>query len=270
MDKILIIENAKKKFKGELLDIVVKQIENYFELAESDYIARNNYQLNDKVLLNQNHLLHGIGNHIDLINNFSERGTVSPDFYGIDINHAFCYTTAFWNVKGDISLKEYIENYSGVVAKVNKEFFQVPYGKLDKFVERVKDVDHWLWTAESSMEIRFMPSLARDINQIGFILNVSNEIAQKLKKNSVFKEQFNKEYAMEFVSGKSREKFETEGFTADFFERADYIIFGLPKNCIEGVLVGREVEHNEAYLKTLKTLFPNSYICNLDGIVISK
>ena len=268
MDKNLIIENAKKKFNGELLEIVIKQIEDYFELAESNYIAKNNYQINDKVLLNKNHLLHGIGKHVDIINTFANRGIVSQDYFEEASDHAFCYESAFWSVLGDISLKEYIENYSGIVAKVNREYWQVPYGKLDEFVERMKEVDHWLWTAESSMEIRFMPSLARDINQIGFILNTENEIAQRLKKNSVFKEHFDREYAMEFVDEKSKEKFMTDGFTADFFERADYIIFGLPKNCIEGILVGRQVEQNDKHLETLKKLFPNSYICNLDGVVI--
>ena len=268
MNKNLIIENAKKKFNGELLEIVIKQIEDYFELAESNYIVRNTYQVNDKVLLNENHLLHGIGKHTDIINVFAERGIVSQDYFEEASNHAFCYESAFWHVSGDISLKEYIENYSGIVAKVNNEYWQVPYGKLDEFVEKMKEVEHWLWTAESSMEIRFMPSLARDINQIGFILNTENAIAQRIKKNSVFKEQFNKDYAMEFVNEKSKSKFEQNGFTEDFFERADYIIFGLPKNCIEGIIVGRQVEHNKNHLETLKILFPNSYICNLDGVVI--
>ena len=264
MDKNLIIENVKKKFNGELLNIVLKQIDNYFELAESDYVASHNYQISDSVLLSKNHLLHGIGKHVDIINVFAERGIVSQDYFEDASDHAFCYESAFWSVLEDIPLKEYIENYSGIVAKVNSEYWQVPYGRLDEFVERMKEVEHWLWTAESSMEIRFMPSLARDINQIGFILNTENEIAQKLKKNSVFKEQFNKDYAMEFVSEKSKEKFMTDGFTADFFKRADYIIFGFPKNCIEGIIVGRQVEYNESHLETLKTLFPNSYICNFN------
>ena len=268
MDKYFIIENAKKKFKGELLDIVIKQIEDYFELVESGYVIQNNYQINDKVILNKNHLLHGIGKHTGIIKNFAERGVVSQDYFEDESDHAFCYESAFWNVKGDISLKEYIENYSGIVAKVNHEYWQVPYGKLDEFVEKMKEVDHWLWTAESSMEIRFMPSLARDINQIAFIFNTENEMAQKLRNNSVFREPFNKEYAMEFVNEKSKDKFIQEGFIADFFERADYIIFGLPKNCIEGVLVGRQLENNEVYLRELKKLFPNSYICNLEVIVI--
>ena len=137
-------------------------------------------------------------------------------------------------------------------------------------MESIRNVDHWLWTAESSMEIRFMPSLARDINQIGFILNTENDTAKRMRKNSVFKDNFNKEYAYEFVShkNKTKEEFLNSGYDNDFFERADYIIFGLPKNCIEGVIVGRQVEHNEECLKTLKSLFTNCYICNLDGVVI--
>ena len=68
--------------------------------------------------------------------------------------------------------------------------------------------------------------------------------------------------------------FEKRWDTADqerynyILERADYIIFGLPKNCIEGILVGRQVEQNNKHIETLKALFPNSYICNLDGVVI--
>lgn len=218
--------------------------------------------------MNQNHLLHGIGKHTDLIALFAERGITSPDFFGTEINHAFCYTAAFWNVKSEISLKEYIENYSGIVAKVNDEYWQVPYKKLDEFVEKLRNVDHWLWTAESSMEVRFMPSLAKDLNQIAFITNTENELSQKLRKNSVFKKSFNQKYIYEFVTDKAKEKFQKEGFIADFFKRAEYIIFGLPKNCIEGIIVGRKVENNNEHLNSLKELFPNCYICNLDGKVI--
>lgn len=262
MDKNLIIENAKKKFTGNLLDIVLKQIDDYFELAESNYIVKNNYQINDKVLLNKNHLLHGIGKHVDIINVFAERGIVSQDYFEEVSDHAFCYESAFWNVKGNITLKEYIENYSGIVAKVNDEYWQVPYGRLDEFVEKMKEVEHWLWTAESSMEIRFMPSLAKNANQVAFIVNTEHELSQKLRQNSVFKDPFNKEYAYEFLTNNSnsKEKFLKEGFKEDFFLRADYLIFGLPANTIEGILVGREVENNQQHLTTLKTLFPNCYI----------
>lgn len=268
MNKNIVIEKAKKKFKGELLELVIKQINDYFKLSESNYQIVNKYQINDKVKLTKNNLLHGIGKHQDIVNIFAERGIVSQDFFDSSSDHAFCHESAFWNVKSDISLKQYIENYSGIVAKVNNKYFQVPYGKLDEFVEKMKKVDHWLWTAESSMEIRFMPSLARDINQIGFILNVENEIAQQLRSNSIFNKKFNKEYAFEFINEKAKAKFQKEGFVADFFERADYLIFGLPKNCIEGIIVGRKLERNKNNLQTLNNLFPNCYICNVEGIVI--
>ncbi|MBQ2872597.1 MAG: hypothetical protein IJE89_01195 [Bacilli bacterium] len=268
MNKELIIEIAKNKFKGELLETVLNQINTYFELKNSGYVADKKYNLNDDVILNKNHLLHGIGRHSDIVSIFADRGIISQDFLGDDSNHAFCYTSAFWSVKKDISLKEYIENYSGIIAKVNDQYLQVPYGKLDEFVENMKKVDHWLWTAESSMEIRFMPSLARNINQIGFIVNMENELCQKLRDNSIFKSNFNKEYSYEFISGKAKEKFLNEGFNADFFQRADYLIFGVPQNVIEGIVVGRIVENNQDYLNQLKSLFPNCYICNLDGKVI--
>lgn len=268
MNKEFIINNSKKKFNGELLGIVLKQIDDYFELAESNYKIENKYCVGDDVVLNQNHLLHGIGNHTDIINIFAERGIVSQDYFEDASNHAFCYESAFWSVNKDIYLEEFVKNYSGIVAKYNDIYEQISYGKLDEFVEKMKNIDHWLWTAESSMEIRFMPSLARNINQIGFIVNTENEIAQRIKNNSVFKNDFNKEFAYEFVNGKAKEKFLQDGFTADFFQRADYIIFGFPKNCIEGVLVGRIIENNQEYLDKIKELFPNCYICNLDGKVI--
>jgi len=268
IDKELVYENAKKKFSGELLEIVIKQIDNYCELDNSNYIISNKYNIGDLVYLNKNHLLHGIGTNIKYLDIMSKRGIVSQDYFGDCSDHAFCYESAFWNVKNEISLGQYIKNYSGIVAKVKDEYIQVPYGALDDFVEKLKDIDHWLWTAESSMEIRFMPSLARNTNQVGFIINMESDLAQELRKNSIFKEPFNRKYAFEFIGEKAKEKFVIEGFNSDFFLRADYLIFGVPCCLIEGIVVGREVENNLDYLKKLKSLFINRYICNLEGRVI--
>lgn len=89
-----------------------------------------------------------------------------------------------------------------------------------------------------------------------------------LRKNSVFKESFNKEYAFEFVNSKSKEKFLKNSFTMDYFKHTDYLILGLPKNCIDGILVGRKYEKDEKILNKIKELLANCYICNLDGKVI--
>jgi hypothetical protein len=154
-----------------------------------------------------------------------------------------------------------------MIAKYDNTWEQVPYGELDAFVEKMRTSDAWMWTAESSMEIRFMPSLAKDNNQVAFILNTSNPIAKRIKENSIFRNKELDKYKYSFIHEKAVKDFEN-GFKLDVFERAEYIIFGFPKNCIEGVLVGRIVENNKNYLNQIKELFPNSYICNLDGKVI--
>ena len=57
----------------------------------------------------------------------------------------------------------------------------------------------------------------------------------------------------------------------DFFtDRESAILFGVPSNLIEGILVGREYEKDQSKLKEIKQLIPNAYICNLDGKVIIK
>ena len=268
MNRDLIINNTKKKFEGELLDIVLKQVDNYFELAESNYEIKNRYRIGDEVILNESHLLHGIRDKVDLLDIFSERGIVSIDYLVDEVSsHAFIYNSGFWSVKNEISLKEFVINYSGMVAKYDDKWEQVPYKKLDEFVEKMRNSSAWLWTAESSMEIRFMPSLAKDNNQVAFILDTSNPLATKLKENSIFKNTKLDKYKYSFIHEKAIKDFEN-GFKLDAFERADYIIFGFPKNCIEGILVGRLVENNQEYLDKIKELFPNCYICNLDGKVI--
>lgn len=267
-DKEIVIANAKKKFNGQLLDIVLNQIETYFKVLSSNTKIQTKYKVGDSVILTKDHLLHGIGTHLDVLETIAKRGIVSQDYYGDTSNHAFAYESAFWTVAKEITLKEYIINYSGMIAKYNDKYEQVPYGKLDEFVEKMKTIKHWLWTAESSMEIRFMPNLAKNTNQIGFILNLNDKDALSLRKNSIFKEPFNKEYALEFISANAKDKFIKNGFQEDFFNRTDYLIFGLPINYFEGIIVGRIIEHNKEYISQLKKLFPNCYICNLDGIII--
>ena len=50
MNKKLIIELTKNKFNGKLLEIVLNQINTYFELKNSGYIIEKKYNLNDDVI----------------------------------------------------------------------------------------------------------------------------------------------------------------------------------------------------------------------------
>ena len=101
----------------------------------------------------------------------------------IDTFHEFIWpdlNNNYYDDKGnEVSKDEYVaactEDVKHYCVKYNGKYEMVPYGQLDKFVEKMRKIPHWSWEAESSMEIRFMPSLARDINEIGFILNLNNE-----------------------------------------------------------------------------------------------
>lgn len=145
----------------------------------------------------------------------------------------------------------------------------VPYGKLDAFVEKMKQVEHWMWHGESSMEIRFMPSLAGNTNQIGFILNFESNLASKLLLNDINSKNYDKKISLEFLREDLDETFFKNKKNA-FLNRASYIIFGVPKTLIEGILVDRKYEKDDVMLDKLKGYFPNCYICNLDGKVIRK
>lgn len=53
-----------------------------------------------------------------------------------------------------------------------------------------------------------------------------------------------------------------------FTDRESAILFGIPSNFIEGILVGRKYEKDKEILEKIKILQPNCYICNLGGKVI--
>ena len=166
---------------------------------------------------------------------------------------------------------EYINNYSGIDVRYDDKNFLVPYKGLDAFVEKMRTTDHWYWESISSMEIRFMPSLARDINQYGFILNIDSAPARELNKHNVNTLEYDRSISKHFNKCFLRRKKDMPKLrTETYMNRASYVIFGMNSCFIEGVIVGRRVENDESQLDHIKELFPDCYIANLDGIVIRK
>ncbi|MBR3890918.1 MAG: HD domain-containing protein [Bacilli bacterium] len=257
-----------KFYKFKIRKIVDKQIDKYFEIEDSRFkLKQHSYKKGDEVILDTHHYLHGIGKSDKALDFVSENGIVSKDAAtGIKGRHAFTFVSGFWRVNEKISLKEYIINYSGMDVTYEKSCCLVPYGKLDEFVEKMKDVDHFKWEAESSMEIRFMPSLARDINQYGFILDISSKEAQSLIENDINAKGYDRKISKYF--GKLFDEKNDKRGICSFANRASYVIFGMNRCFIEGIVVGRKVENDVKALEELKQKFPECYVCNLDGIII--
>lgn len=258
---------AKKEFKGKTQKCLVSQIEEYYRLSD---ISRKKpkYKVGDAVSLPANTYLHGFGDDIKVFDILAENGLINKDFEFGKTNHFTHHTVSLWHIRRKIKLQDYIKNYSGMSVTYDKHFEMVPYGELDNFVEKMKKVPHWSWTAESSMEIRFMPSLAKDKNQLAFIINGRDKDLLSLFEKDLINSEFDFEIAKDFLNEKQQSRSAEELRSSPGITRIGYVLFGVPKTLFEGVLVGRKFEKNKNLLKHIKEKLPDCYICNLDGKII--
>lgn len=278
MNKEFFYKRIDELFSDKKANNVFKeQVDNYLELKDLK-IERPNYKIGDLVRLKKGMFMRGEGAIAELSDDklefISNNGFLSPDItlnYNSNQKTPLCIPV--WNIQNDILLKDYIELYSGCTLRVgrkneNNKTFLVPYRHLDDAIEQLRNLKFWMWSSEQTKEIRFMPNLAKDDPnvQIAFIMNVDN--ADKLIFNDIFNLNFDKSVLEQFIQ---------EFFINDFIygKRDDFttnresaIIFGIPSCFIEGILVGRIIEKDEAKLDKLKNIFNDCYICNLDGKVI--
>ena len=127
---------------------------------------------------------------------------------------------------------------------------------------------------ETNLEDCYILEPQRFGDERGYFESVTKEVLEDLGfngiyqvSNAVFGDKFTMEENLNFINERAKSKFEN-GFVNDFFDRAEYIIFGIPSNFIEGVLVGRKYENDKVKLEKIKKVLPNAYICNFDGKVI--
>lgn len=144
---------------------------------------------------------------------------------------------------------------------------------MDKFLLRLKRIWANTWTMEQTKESRFMPSLAQDFVQIWIIMNWTNKYAKLLKKWDILSENISLKDTKEFVHPDVYDSFFVpKRWNKDiyFTDRESAILFGVPANLIEWILVWRKYEKDKKILKKIKELLPYAYICNLDGKIIVK
>ena len=225
--------------------------------------------------------MHGTYKNIDGLKEILKDGLISSWFIDGRISK-YPSSVGIWNLKKDYYLKDYIDFYSGGtimycgVFENGKDTQQnktevIPYNDMTKIIDIVSKVDCHMWTLEQTKEARFMPSLVQDRVQIGIIFNGSNKyLAELLKGDILNPNNINDNDVKPFVNQDYYEKFIKNRKSKDDFltDRESAILFGIPSNFIEGILVGRKYENDNKILVELKTLLPDAYICNLDGKVI--
>lgn len=271
--------------KNEYLDsngkkILIEQIKKYYEVKNYS-IKKDTYNIGDEVKLNKGTLLHGTYKNIDGLKEILKDGLISSWFINGRLSK-YPSSVGIWNLKKDYYLKDYIDFYSGGtimycgVFENGKDTQQnktevIPYTEMTNIIDIVSKVDCHMWTLEQTKEARFMPSLVQDRVQIGIIFNGSNKyLAELLKGDILNPNNINDNDVKPFVNQDYYEKFIKNRKSKDdsFTDRESAILFGIPSNFIEGILVGRKYENDNKILVELKTLLSDAYICNLDGKVI--
>ncbi len=271
--------------KNEYLDsngkkILIEQIKKYYEVKNYS-IKKDTYNIGDEVKLNKGTLLHGTYKNIDGLKEILKDGLISSWFINGRLSK-YPSSVGIWNLKKDYYLKDYIDFYSGGtimycgVFENGKDTQQnktevIPYTEMNNIIDIVSKVDCHMWTLEQTKEARFMPSLVQDRVQIGIIFNGSNKYLEELLKGDILNpNNINDDDVKPFINQDYYEKFiKNRKYKDDFFtDRESAILFGIPSNFIEGILVGRKYENDNKILVELKTLLPDVYICNLDGKVI--
>lgn len=271
------IEHINENFNGKSKELLLKQVELFYK--EDIEISKNHYNIGDDVYLKQGSYIHGIPGLLDNFDWIIENGFIGNDFTHSNVNNKIKNSIGMWRIKEDCYLRDYIIDYSGFTitytigrgpeSKLVVDL--VPYHKFDEYTEKIND-DESIWTywGDGTKEVRFIPSLVANKRQIAFILNMESEYAKKIIKADVWNTELDADTLIPFLDYRYYDKFLTERFerTAATTDRETAIMFGLPPKLIEGVFVGRKVEHDKETLDYIKSKLPDCYICNLDGKVI--
>ena len=127
---------------------------------------------------------------------------------------------------------------------------------LGKYILNEPNVEHY--NVSETLEASVLPSLIH--NNINFAVII--EKADKLRKYDLLSMT---DSELKSLCG---EKYESYKLDKKNSERKVNILYGIPKEAISGILVGKEYEKNKEALKEIRELFPNAYICNLEGLII--
>lgn len=276
-DKEKYLQDVNNRFNGEVKKILESQIELFYD--NSKVILKNKYKLGEDVKLAKGTFLHGIPGLLDNFDWIVENGFIANEFTKGESYKKIKNSIGMWNIKNDCLLRDYIIDYSGFTITYTlgrspdseKVSRLIPYHKFDEETEKINnDENIWMYYGDQTKEVRFLPSLVSDRRQIAFILNMDSEYAKKMAFADIWNLDISDNLLSPFLDYRYNDKFldERKNKNASTTDRESSIMFGLPASLIEGVLVGRKIEHEKESLDYIKKRLPECYICNLDGKVI--
>lgn len=274
MNKEDYIKIIKEKLYGTSQKIFLNQLEKY-DQAKEQKLPPHTYNIGDSVTLRKGTLLHGTYKNIEGLQEIVSNGLISSWFIDGRLSK-YPSSVGVWHLKQDYLLKEYINFYSGgTIAYRNMQgdlikTDVIPYDRMKNIMTEIHDSNCFRWEMEQTKEARFMPSFVQNEVQIGIIFNGETPAVKELLKGDILSDFINDKDVKAFVNPDYYDEFIIERkYKNDFFtDRESAILFGIPSNFIEGILVGKKYENDWQMLNKIKSMIPNCYICNLDGKVI--
>ena len=279
MNKEEYIKYVNDNFVGKTKELLINQINKFYEYKDNFELDKHSYKLGDNVYLKKGTFMHGTYKNMDGLDIIAQDGFTAGTFRSNEFRQKYPYCVGFWNIQKDMMLSDYINLYSGCTIEFVGDGYRTEAGEevkrtkliaISDIENEIKNNDYSKWFVEQTKEARFLPNLQKDYVQIGFILNMESKEAKSLLEGDIFRLDFDKEILKSFVVDKIYNHFIND-IRDDFFtNRESAIVFGIPPVFIEGVLVGRIYEKDNNKLDYIKSKLPNAYICNLDGKVIRK
>lgn len=277
MNKEEYIKYVNDNFVGKTKELLINQINKFYEYKDNFKLDKHSYKLGDDVYLKKGTFMHGTYKNMDGLDIIAQDGFTAGTFRSNEFRQKYPYCVGFWNIQKDMMLSDYINLYSGCTIEFVGDGYRTEAGEevkrtkliaISDIENEIKNNDYSKWFVEQTKEARFLPNLQKDYVQIGFILNMESKEAKSLLEGDIFRLDFDKEILKSFVVDKIYNHFIND-IRDDFFtNRESAIVFGIPPVFIEGVLVGRIYEKDNDKLDYIKSKLPNAYICNLDGKVI--
>ena len=269
MNKERYISLVNKYFKrsGITKKIFIEQVENFYNCENKNKI---DYKIGDLVRYTKNTLIHGTRLSYEELNLIKETGIVASEFYKGLEKKKKPFVVEFFSVGEEMSLKDYIDKYvNGCTVTLHdmkgiETNIIIDYRKSFDFIKKSNFRDYIIY---QNQEQRFLPNEFSDKVNIAFILTYDKDnpiykynVFDKNFDENIAKRIFSKWYYKKYLATRSWDNYETG--------REKAFVFGVPSCMIEGLVVSREYEKNKEILSKIKNIFPNCYICNLDGKVI--
>ena len=269
MEKEFYYNLVNKYFKNKIVKKkFYEQIDMFFSVGS---IRPKKYNIGDYVELDKDYLIHGTKIKVEKLNKIKTNGLLGIEFYDKEYsNQKKPYTCEFWHIKEKTLLGDYIKKYTGGTV-----FYETKEGMIEKVVAfdeieneiKTTNLEYFQWQVYQTKEGRFLPTNKKVT--MAFILNGTGNT--KLLNNSIQSDDLDGNIKKKILPKWFYDKYVKGGFhNYDSYEtrRESAILFGMPSKLIEGICVNNDLEKDINTLKQIKDIFPDCYICNVEGKII--